>query len=103
MPALSVQNNPYIVGPPIKDPRRFFGRKDLFRFIASSLRSEAKVILLRGQRRIGKSSVLSQIPLQADLQEFVFAPIDFQYVALQPIENIIHEMCQKIAVAPALQ
>ncbi len=58
----TIRRNPYIIGRPISEPELFFGRESLFAFIEDNLKQNAKVILLHGQRRIGKSSVLSQIP-----------------------------------------
>ena len=70
--------NPYIVGKAIEDPERFFGREDLFGTINDSLQGNAQIILLYGQRRIGKSSVLKQIPKKLSRDEFVFVNFDFQ-------------------------
>lgn len=71
--------NPYIIGPPIDEPELFFGRESLFRFIEDNLSNNQRVILLHGQRRIGKSSVLKQIPKQVRLDhQFVFILLDFQ-------------------------
>ncbi|MFM6782939.1 MAG: ATP-binding protein, partial [Dolichospermum sp.] len=53
--------NPYIIGRPIYETENFFGRETLFNFINDNLENDQKTILLFGQRRIGKSSVLSQI------------------------------------------
>ncbi|NJL59031.1 MAG: hypothetical protein HC887_04640 [Desulfobacteraceae bacterium] len=55
--------NPYIVGNPIKSKELFFGRQDEFRFIKDQIagRKGTKVILLKGGRRSGKTSILKQI------------------------------------------
>ncbi|HXM41003.1 MAG TPA: hypothetical protein VN924_07110 [Bryobacteraceae bacterium] len=99
MVSSTVGINPYIIGPPINDPLRFFGRTSLFDFIRSNLRSGAKVILLNGQRRIGKSSVLAQIPARVDLPDFVFASLDLQYVSNEPLSAILYKLALTIAAA----
>jgi len=55
--------NPYIVGNPIRSQEMFFGRLDEFNFIARSLEDGRKtaLIVLFGERRSGKSSILYQI------------------------------------------
>lgn len=69
------RENPYIIGRPIYGRDRFYGREELFDFIRDVLSEHAKVILLHGQRRIGKSSVLRQIPIRVPLEsEFFFVP-----------------------------
>jgi hypothetical protein len=85
MASVTVRNNPYIIGPPISDPSRFFDRTSLFDFIRSNLLSGVRVMLLHGRRRIGKSSVLAQIPLIDGVADFVFASLDLQYVSNEPV------------------
>jgi ABC-type branched-subunit amino acid transport system substrate-binding protein len=70
--------NPYIIGTPIRDPERFFGHEDLFGNINDNLKGNVQLILLYGQRRIGKSSVLKQITKKLSTDEFVFVTFDFQ-------------------------
>ncbi|HWS83905.1 MAG TPA: hypothetical protein VN207_06560 [Ktedonobacteraceae bacterium] len=55
--------NPYIFGNPIKDPEMFFGRQELFGDIYGTLtkRGSSNGILLYGQSRMGKTSVLHQM------------------------------------------
>ncbi|NEO96344.1 MAG: ATP-binding protein, partial [Moorea sp. SIO3G5] len=70
--------NPYIIGSLIDKPEKFFGRDSLFRFIEDNLRQRVQLILLHGQRRIGKSSVLVQIPKKVAQDQFVFVNFDFE-------------------------
>jgi ABC-type branched-subunit amino acid transport system substrate-binding protein len=69
--------NPYIIGVPIRDPNKFFGREPEFSNINDSLQNNEQLILLYGQRRIGKSSVIAQIPKKLSTNEFVFISFDF--------------------------
>ncbi|MFN7852620.1 MAG: ABC transporter substrate-binding protein [Dolichospermum sp.] len=46
--------------------------------IEDNLQQNVQLILLYGQRRIGKSSVLKQIPKKISINEFVFINFDFQ-------------------------
>lgn len=87
--------NPYIVGRPIYEPELFFGRRKLFRFIEDNLRQGAQVILLHGQRRIGKSSVLMQIPNFVDKANFIFIYFDLHDKSNLPLSRIL----QNLAVA----
>ncbi len=57
--------NPYSLGNGLTEASGsgFVGREDVFEFVAQALRSEQRPpIVLYGQRRIGKSSVLRQLP-----------------------------------------
>ncbi|PHX54421.1 branched-chain amino acid ABC transporter substrate-binding protein [Tychonema bourrellyi FEM_GT703] len=88
--------NPYIIGRPIHETEIFFGRESLFRFIDDNLRQNAQVILLHGQRRIGKSSVLQQIPNFFRNNEFVFVDFDLQYQGQSTLSSILHCLANDI-------
>ncbi len=55
--------NPYIAGNPVTGSAMFFGREDVFDFIRRTLKGQHRdnVIVLYGQRRTGKTSVLYQM------------------------------------------
>lgn len=55
--------NPFIVGNPIRSREMFFGREDDFRFVKNKVDTEkyGSLIVLFGERRAGKTSVLYQI------------------------------------------
>jgi hypothetical protein len=75
--------NPYIVGNPIKTKTMFYGREDDFEFIRRKLESGSKsyIIVLSGERRSGKTSILFQI-LNGQLGEnFIPILIDMQTMA----------------------
>jgi AAA+ ATPase superfamily predicted ATPase len=75
--------NPYIVGNPIKTKKMFYGREDDFEFIRKKLESGKKsyIIVLSGERRSGKTSILFQI-LNGQLGEnFIPILIDMQTMA----------------------
>ncbi|GCL38798.1 extracellular ligand-binding receptor [Sphaerospermopsis reniformis] len=88
--------NPYIIGRPIREPKNFFGREYLFSLIADSLPQNAKLILLYGQRRIGKSSVLNLIPQKIGSDEFIFINFDFQDKEKLSNNQILSDIAQKI-------
>ena len=88
--------NPYVIGSPINDERNFFGRESLFRFIEDNLYQGVKVILLHGQRRIGKSSVLRQIPNFVGNDEFVFILFDLQHRSQSHFSDILHDLAKEI-------
>ena len=91
------RRNPYIVGPVIDEPELFFGRESLFEFIKDNLKDNQQVILLHGQRRIGKSSVLRQIRNKVNLDhEFVFVLSDFQHKSQWSLHEIVDGLAKEI-------
>ena len=58
-------SNPYIAGAPVTEASMFFGREDVFSWIERSLPGlyVDHVLVIHGQRRVGKTSVLKQLHL----------------------------------------
>jgi AAA+ ATPase superfamily predicted ATPase len=78
-----IKFNPYIVGNPIKSREMFFGREDDFQFIAKKIgegRSN-QIVVLCGERRSGKTSILFQILGGRLGDSFMPVLIDMQMLA----------------------
>jgi len=57
--------NPYVIGVPLTADVGFYGRQKIFTFVKDTLEAEHQnVIVLYGQRRVGKTSLLHQIARQ---------------------------------------
>ena len=88
--------NPYIIGRPIHEIGKMFGREDLFEFIEENLKKNIKFFLLHGQRRIGKSSVLQQISHRVIQDGFVFVIFDLQGYSKYHLSDILYNLSQAI-------
>jgi tetratricopeptide (TPR) repeat protein len=90
--------NPYIAGPPVSG-EKFYGRDDLFDFIRDALKAaDNHIILLHGQRRVGKSSVLHHLK-ERILPEEGHLPvlIDLQPMAHERLDQILYHVAVQIA------
>ncbi|MEM7539580.1 MAG: AAA-like domain-containing protein, partial [Chloroflexota bacterium] len=90
--------NPYIAGNPINDQDRFIGRADVMRETLRVLRNpNTNAIVLHGQRRIGKTSIL--LRLEKDLAGEDYAPtyFDLQDKAAMPLGDVLFQLAQSIA------
>ena len=88
--------NPYIVGRPISERELFFGHQNLFAFIEDNLKQGVQVILLSGQRRIGKSSLIFQIPKFVAQDEFAFVHFDLDPMGRLSLSNLLHSLAEEI-------
>lgn len=92
-------NNPYRVGNPVGDSPAFVGRTDILEEVLRVLRHhQDNAIVLYGQRRIGKTSVLQE--LEAKLPDKgAYYPIlfDLQDRAKRPLAQVIRELADKIS------
>jgi outer membrane protein assembly factor BamB len=91
--------NPYSTGTPTHDSKMFFGREADIAFLQDNLTRSAKtVIVLYGQRRSGKTTLLLQLINTCAFGEHIPVLIDMQRVSY----NInIHNFLSKVAYAIA--
>ena len=90
------RKNPYIIGRPIDEPTLFFGRQNLFNFLEKNLKQNVKISVLHGQRRIGKSSIIRNIPKLIKSDNFVFIRFDLEYYSSENIGEILLALAQEI-------
>lgn len=99
--------NPYVTGTPIIRPDMFYGRSGILDSIKRHLGSSThrNVILLEGNRRAGKSSILAQLELPDALPNWVVARCDFQGAPGHnelpgiPTDHVYGHLAQQIAEA----
>jgi ATPase domain predominantly from Archaea len=97
------QKNPYIIGRPIDDQDLFFGRESLFSCIKENLHKNKQLILLHGQPRIGKSSIIRMIPEKLqDMNEFVFVLFNLEDSKQKALGSILAALAQEIVNHPKL-
>jgi eukaryotic-like serine/threonine-protein kinase len=106
--------NPFTFGNPIKDPARFYGRREDLRQIVNRLHSSAhESTSIVGERRIGKTSLLKyletpQVALQLGLSpaEYCMVYIDFQGLTdITPErfwQRVLHKMARTICLPDIL-
>lgn len=90
-------NNPYIAGAPLRAGKAFFGRQDILQWAMQELRNPASnALVLFGQRRIGKTSLLLQ--LQGGLPREAFLPVyfDLQDQAKRPLNQMLLDLVDTI-------
>lgn len=90
--------NPYIAGNPVKGNFGFFGRADILRQVEQILESPGQnALILYGQRRIGKTSILLQLQhvLPADRYTVIYQ--DLQDRARLPMSDFLAELAVEIA------
>jgi ABC-type branched-subunit amino acid transport system substrate-binding protein len=94
----AARRNPYIIGRPLNEdePELFFGRENLFHFVEESLSQRKQVIVLHGQRRIGKSSILRQIPGRVVSEQFVFVSFDWEHHRHEPFSRVLAALAGEI-------
>ncbi len=93
--------NPYVVGTPLQTGSSlFFGREGVIAFIQENLvAAHQNNLVLIGQRRTGKTSLLKQLPLRLG-DAYVPVYLDGQSLALDPgLSNFFYSLATEIAFA----
>ncbi|MEH2115503.1 tetratricopeptide repeat protein [Nostoc sp.] len=91
------RRNPYIIGTPIELPEKLFGRETILKDIEATLQQNAQFILLSGERRMGISSILRNIPFFVSQEEFLFVYCDLQfYYSYTGFGGILYEIFSNI-------
>lgn len=93
-----IRPNPYIVGNPVRSNQMFFGRKEELRFIKTRLQGqhEGCVILLFGDRRAGKTSILHQIVNGRLGSRFLPVFVDMQGMVVENDREFLQAMAATI-------
>lgn len=92
--------NPYIAGSPVKDKDMFFGRDDVYAWLRHHLQGKYQdsVIVLFGERRSGKTSVLYQMRENLGIERYVPVLIDLQGMAMEGMDGFLWEVARKIVL-----
>ena len=93
--------NPYVAGNPVGDSAAFIGRADVLREVVRVLRRpHSNVIVLFGQRRIGKTSILQHLEARLP-DEGPYRPVyfDLQDKADWPLGRVLRELARTVAHA----
>jgi hypothetical protein len=90
--------NPYIAGAPVSGAEMFYGRDDVFAFIQHKLigRHQDTPIVLKGERRTGKTSVLYQVRRHLD-SAYRCVTIDLHGLSLNGIGDLLNGLANSIS------
>lgn len=90
--------NPYIAGRPLHERRGFFGRRSTLDWVLRELRNPSvNAIVLFGQRRIGKTSLLLQLEQSLSTDAFLPVYCDLQDQAKRPLGRVLADLADRIA------
>jgi tetratricopeptide (TPR) repeat protein len=91
--------NPYIAGKALGSDQGFFGRQDVFEMVESTLAgNQTNAIVLFGQRRIGKTSVLLQLARRLAPLGYLPIYLDLMDRANRPVGEVLHALASAIAI-----
>jgi hypothetical protein len=87
--------NPYTPGQPIADPKLFLGRQDILTSIRRQLVQGRRVFVVSGARRVGKTSLLRQLPTHLP-EEFVLVRVELSEENAQRLDRLLWRLANAI-------
>lgn len=98
LPFTPIEPNPYITGGAVESAEMFFGRQDVLNFLHESLigAHQNNVIILQGNRRTGKSSILKQIIVRDLFSPHIPVYIDCQGLGQLNNQKFFYKIAREI-------
>ncbi len=90
---MTMQVNPYVAGNPLRGERGFFGRADTVKWVSQGLLNPTtNALVLFGQRRIGKTTLLLQLERILTGDDFFPIYFDLQDQATRPLGQVLVDL-----------
>ena len=96
---IPIERSPYIVGMPVKTSEMFFGRQDIFEWVRENVsgKFQEQALLLYGERRMGKTSVLYQLLNNPPTPQHICLLFDLQlYGYIDTVNELLFELASAI-------
>lgn len=95
--------NPYIAGNPLRTEKGFFGRQDALEWVTQELHNPTtNALVLFGQRRIGKTTLLLQLHRILSAEAFFPIYFDLQDQTTRPLSQMLADLANTIVGRVAL-
>ena len=94
-----IETSPYIAGTPVKTASMFFGRRDILDWVHDNISHQhgENVLMLYGERRMGKTSVLYQLQQNSPSPQHLSLLFDLQlYSYINTVPELLFELAQAI-------
>lgn len=89
--------NPYIAGSPLRDPEGFFGRLDILDWVLAEFSNiHTNALVLYGQRRVGKTTILLQLRHYLPSDKFLPIYFDLQDQAKSRLGDVLANLADAV-------
>ena len=88
---------PFNAGSAVGGTPAFVGREDLMKRFVRTLASKDQLLVIRGQRRIGKTSILDQLVCTLPTQGYAVVKLDLQDKAAGSMARVLEPLARSLA------
>ena len=93
-----IPRSPYVMGPPVKSSQMFYGRQDVFEWIRENISGtyQQNILILHGERRMGKTSVLYQLLSHPPTQQHVCVLFSLELATTDTLGDLLYDLATTI-------
>jgi hypothetical protein len=86
--------SPYVMALPVKTPELFYGRQDIFAWINENISgaSQESILILHGERRMGKTSILYQLLNRPPTPQHICAFFSLELATTTSLGDLLYDM-----------
>ncbi len=96
--------NPYVAGKPLRNTRTFFGRQNTLNWLHNELKNPGtNALVVFGQRRIGKTSLLLQTQLRLPVEDFLAVYFDLLDTSKLSLNDLLANLADTAAESAGLE
>jgi HEAT repeat protein len=93
-----IPTSPYVMGPPVKTEHMFYGRQDVFDWIRGNISGvfQQNILVLQGERRMGKTSILYQLINRPPAPQHVCVLYSLELTMIRSLADVLFDLAAKI-------
>jgi HEAT repeat protein/Cdc6-like AAA superfamily ATPase len=90
--------SPYVMGPPVKTERMFYGRQEVFDWIRENISGadQQNILILQGERRMGKTSILYQLINHPPSPQHTCIFYSLELTIINSLADVLYDLAMKI-------
>jgi HEAT repeat protein len=93
-----IPTSPYVMGPPVKTRKMFYGRQDVFDWIEENISGshQQNILVLHGERRMGKTSILYQLLNRPPTPQHVCVFFSLELAITNTLGDLLYDLAMAI-------
>ena len=93
-----IPTSPYVMGPPVKTERMFYGRQAVFDWIQGNISGaeQQNILVLQGERRMGKTSILYQLLNRPPSPQHTAVFYSLELTIINSLADVLYDLAMKI-------
>jgi len=93
-----IPRSPYVMGPPVRTEHMFYGRQAVFDWIRDNVSGahQQNVLVLQGERRMGKTSILYQLANRPPSPQHICVFYSLELTMIKSLADVLYDLAAKM-------